>query len=503
MIQKDKINLSPSTESSEKNILQAIELFPTNIYILDEQGVIIELNSLAQKLTGGEREQVIQTSFIDIIEEYQRSYFQTFLDNTFKTADTQKAEFKIMGKDNNYFHTLAFAKQVVDVGSEKKLCSVNLVDLTLYKMQEEVIRENQVRFENMANTAPVMIWIADVDGLFSFLNKVWLDFTGNEMGDDLGMNWLKNVHPEDLEKLLGHYQSAFSSKTQFSCEFRFKRKDDIYRWIMIIGTPRFNPTGIFMGFIGSCSDISEQKESEEEIKNINIELAEINATKDKFFSIIAHDLRSPLSGLMQILFIIAEDYDSLSNDEKLEMINDVANTSKQTYELMVNLLEWSSVQTGTIPFNPEKLSLLNVLNNLEELYNQNLKSKEITLKIDVGPEISVFADKKMLETILRNLISNAIKFTYSNGTISISSEPANDFVVVKVADTGVGINTKILSELFKVDKFQSIPGTEKETGTGLGLILCKELVEKQNGKMWVESKEDEGTTFYFTLPAAK
>jgi len=503
MIQKDKIKLSPSSGSLGNKILRELELFPTSIYILDEQGIIVEVNSLALNLTGGEREEVIQTSFINLIEEKQRSYFQIFLDKSFNTTDTQKAEFKIMGTDNNYFHTLAFAKCVVDAESEKKLCSVNLVDLTLYKMQEELIRENQVRFENMANTAPVMIWIADVDGLFSFLNKVWLDFTGNEMGDDLGMNWLKNVHPEDLEKLLGKYQDAFSSKTSFSYEFRFKRKDNIYRWIMINGTPRFNRTGLFMGFIGSCSDISEQKESEEKIKNINIELAEINATKDKFFSIISHDLRSPLSGLMQILFIIAEDYDSLPNEEKLQMITDVANTSKKTYELMENLLEWSSIQTGTIPIYPKKLTLLMLLNNLEDLYNQNLKSKEITLKIDVGPEISVFADKKMTETILRNLISNAIKFSYPNGTVSVSAEPSNDFVVIKVMDTGVGIKTEILSELFKVDKVQSTPGTEKEIGTGLGLILCKELVEKQNGKMWVESKENEGTTFYFTLLAEK
>jgi PAS domain S-box-containing protein len=452
---------------------------------------------------GGERKKVVQTSFINLIEENKRSYFQIFLDKSFKTTDTQKAEFRIIGKDNDYFHTLAFAKCVVDADPENKLCSVTLVDITHFKMQEEMIRESQARFENMANTAPVMIWIADVDGLFSFLNKVWLDFTGNEMGADLGMNWLKNVHPEDLEKLLGLYQDAFSSKTSFSCEFRFKRKDDVYRWIMINGTPRFSRDGIFMGFIGSCTDISEQKESEEKIRKINIELAEINATKDKFFSIISHDLRSPLSGLMQILFIIAEDYDSLPNEEKLQMITDVANTSKKTYELMENLLEWSSVQTGTIPFYPKKLTLLMLLKNLEELYTQNLKSKEITLKIDVGPEISVYADKKMIETILRNLISNAIKFTHPNGTVSVSAEPGNDFVVIKVMDTGVGIKKEKLSELFQVDKVESTPGTAKETGTGLGLILCKELVEKQNGKMWVESKEDEGTTFYFTLPAEK
>ena len=206
---------------------------------------------------------------------------------------------------------------------------------------------------------------------------------------------------------------------------------------------------------------------------------------------------------MQVLLIIVEDYDSLENDEKQQMITDVANTSKRTYDLMENLLEWSSIQTGNIPFYPQEIELLALLNNLEALYNQNLKSKGITFKINVEPEISVYADKKMTETILRNLISNAIKFIHPNGTISVSSETDNDFVVIKVIDTGVGIKTKKLSELFQVDKVQSTWGTEKETGTGLGLILCKELVEKQNDKIWVESKEDEGTTFYFTLPAKK
>ncbi len=503
MIQQDKKDLSPTSERPGNSMQQAIELFPTSIYILDEQGIIVEVNSPALELTGGERKKVIQTSFINLVEENKRSYFQIFLDKSFKTSDTQKAEFRIIGKDNNYFHTLAYAKRMVDFDSENKLCSVTLVDLTHYKIQEEVIKESQARFENMANTAPVMIWIADVDGLFSFLNKVWLDFTGNEMGADLGMNWLKNVHPEDLEKLLGQYQDAFSSKTSFSCEFRFKRNDDVYRWIMINGTPRFSREGIFMGFIGSCADISEQKESEEKIRKINIELAEINATKDKFFSIIAHDLRSPLSGLMQILLIMEEDFDSLENDEKLEMITEVATTSKRTYELMENLLEWSSIQTGVIPFNPQKITLLTLLDNLRELYNQNLINKGITLKINVDPEASVFADKKMTETILRNLVSNAIKFTHKNGTISVSSDRGDDIVVVEVIDTGVGIKPKELSELFKADKFQSTPGTAKERGTGLGLVLCKELVEKQNGKIWVESKEDEGTTFYFTLPAEK
>ena len=206
---------------------------------------------------------------------------------------------------------------------------------------------------------------------------------------------------------------------------------------------------------------------------------------------------------MQLLRIIADEYDSLSNEEMQEMVTAAAKSSKSTYDLMENLLEWSSVQTGNIPFYPQKITLLTLLNNLEALYNQNLKSKGITLEINVVPEISVFADKKMTETILRNLISNSIKFTHKYGTVIVSSEPDNNFVIVKVIDTGVGIEPEKLSELFKVDKIQSTWGTAMETGTGLGLILCKELVERQNGKIWVESKENEGATFYFTLPAEK
>jgi len=498
---KEKNILSNVTKTLEGNVFQLAELFPASLFVLNEQGIIYDANETALELIGEGKNNIVQTNFIDFIEENYRDSFLDFLKNTYETSITQKTNLKIKGKDNKNIYTVVLAKIVKGFAIEEKLCSVALVDLTYQKMQEEIIKESSKRFENMANTAPVMIWIADVNGLFSFLNNVWLKFTGRKMGDDLGMNWVKNVFTDDLENLLLDYQKALSSRITFLSEFRFKREDGKFRWILMKGVPRFSSAGIFMGFIGSCADITEQKEIQVKVEKLNIELAELNTAKDKFFSIISHDLRSPLGGLKEILHMMATEYDSFEENEIKELIGEAATSAKNTYSLMENLLEWSFVQTGKIPYNPECLNLRTIINGLESIYTQNMKNKQINFKIEVEPEISVFADVKMTETILRNLISNAIKFTYPNGTISVSSEVDNDSVVIKVKDTGIGIEPEIISKLFRVGESHLALGTAKETGSGLGLILCKELVEKQKGRIWVESEKDKGTTFLFNLPA--
>jgi signal transduction histidine kinase len=273
-----------------------------------------------------------------------------------------------------------------------------------------------------------------------------------------------------------------------------------YEWMLIKGKPRYSDENLYMGFIGSCINIQEQKEIEAKISNLNNELVQTIATKDKFFSIISHDLRSPLSGLMGILDILNSSYDKLDDNEKREIISDANVVSKTTYSLMENLLEWSRIQTGIINYQPEPLRIDRLINNVASLYEQNLKSKGIKFNINIKPDLFAFVDKSMTETILRNLISNAIKFTFPNGTIAVSSEIDDDMVVIKVKDSGVGIDEEIIPNLFRVGVSSSTKGTAKESGTGLGLIICKELAEKQQGKIWVESKKNVGSTFYFSVP---
>jgi len=370
-------------------------------------------------------------------------------------------------------------------------------------MREEILKNSENRFKEMANNAPVMIWIADVDGLFSFVNKHWLEHSGGEVGSQLGMNWLNQVHPEDLKKLVDSYQVALRDKKPFSVEFRFKNNNNKYEWLLIKGKPRFGQENFYMGFIGSCIIIQEQKEIENKISNLNEELKQTVNSRDKFMSIISHDLRSPMSGLMGILDILNSSYKTMEESEIKEIISDATVVSKTTYTLLENLLEWSRIQNGTIFYNPENLKIHRLVENISGLYSQNIKDKNITLYNDTSPDQFIFADKSMTETILRNLVSNAIKFSHKGRLIRISSNVDKGMLVVQVKDSGVGIDDEKLNNLFKNNVALSTTGTEKESGTGLGLLICKEFAEKQSGKIWVESKKNEGSTFYFSVPLAK
>ncbi|UCH66797.1 MAG: PAS domain-containing sensor histidine kinase [Ignavibacterium sp.] len=489
-----------SEVKSAFNLVASAELYPTSLFVLNQDGMVLYANDAGLDLIRLSKEDVTDKFFSEFIDENDKFDFQEFLKKALFSTETQITELDIVGAGNKYFHALLTAKPITSPASAEKSCSISVVDLTFLKMKEEINKQSEIRFEKMANTAPVMIWIADVEGLFSFVNRIWLDYTGKKIGEQLGMNWLKNVHPDDFESLLNVYQDAFKAREAFSAEFRFMGANETYQWMLIKGTPRLSDEGIFTGFIGSCVNINEQIESEEKIKKINAELTDSNETKDKFFSIIAHDLRGPLSGLAQILEILVIDYDEMEEAEKIEIVTEAAKASNSTYALIENLLEWSRIQAGRISYEPKLINVYTLANVIENLYNQNIKNKGIDLNVSVDPEINVFADKDMTETVLRNLISNAIKFTPQSGSVSVTSESNEKYCTIKVQDSGIGMDQKTMDKLFRIDVSHTSVGTANEPGTGLGLILCKELVEKQEGKIWVESKVNEGSSFYFMLP---
>lgn len=246
-----------------------------------------------------------------------------------------------------------------------------------------------------------------------------------------------------------------------------------------------------------------RKRNAEEVQKYVAELNELNQTKDKFFSIIAHDLKNPFVTLLGFSEILLSEYKELQSDEVLYFINEMKNTADLSFNLLQNLLQWSRSQTGKIEFHPCTINLFNIVQQNILLVNKSAEKKGISLFNKVLYDLNINADEDMINTVIRNLLTNAIKFTNTNGEICVESSFNNGNIEVKIKDSGVGMNEDTVAKLFKLESTQSTTGTQNETGTGLGLILCKEFVEKHAGQIWVESEIGKGSTFIFSLPMDK
>lgn len=248
------------------------------------------------------------------------------------------------------------------------------------------------------------------------------------------------------------------------------------------------------------TDISERKRAELLLEKQTEELTRLNATKDKFMSIIAHDLKSPFNAIIGFTDLMLRNFDQLDDDTFLKGLKTIESASNHAYKLLENLLIWSQNQSGRKEYSPENINLKNQINESLKLIESAATKKGIQIKVNVNKSYSVFADKNMIDSILRNLISNAIKFSNKGGIIKVTAAQTDQEIHISVSDNGVGISQERLSAIFELDKRTNTAGTENELGTGLGLILCKDFVTRHNGRIWAESKLGTGSSFTFSLP---
>jgi two-component system, sensor histidine kinase and response regulator len=247
-------------------------------------------------------------------------------------------------------------------------------------------------------------------------------------------------------------------------------------------------------------DLIESLRLIKELESHKKQLAESNAMKDRFFSILAHDMRNPISALHTFTAFLNENYNKISNDELQHYLSVIHTTSKGVSDLLEELFLWASLRTNRYDFNPENIMLEEVISTVTSLLIANATQKSIHLENQIKTGLQVFADGTMIQTVIRNLISNAIKFTPQNGSIVIKSAENSENILVSITDTGIGIHKNDIEKLFRIDEHFSSIGTCGETGSGFGLVLCKELIERNKGKIWVESEPGKGTTFTFALP---
>jgi len=241
------------------------------------------------------------------------------------------------------------------------------------------------------------------------------------------------------------------------------------------------------------------KQKADQIKEYATELENLNATKNKFFSIIAHDVKNPFASILMVSGILQKKSEKLTREEKDNLVGEINATAKNGYSLLENLLKWAQSQTGKIKVKPVTVSLKTIIGKCIEWSGASAKGIKLINKTPA--DITIITDENIVETILRNLLSNAVKYTQESGTITVSSELKQKVVEVSVIDTGIGMSKMIQDKLFRIDSnISSMPGTHNEAGTGLGLIVSKEFVEKLGGRIWVESEEGKGSAFRFTIP---
>jgi PAS domain S-box-containing protein len=374
---------------------------------------------------------------------------------------------------------------------------VSFQDITERKKSEKAIKENEENFHSIFDNNSAAICIIEPDTRISMVNEEYCKLSGYSKEELIGMSWTQQIPPEDLERL-----KEFNRRRQIDpkdapdkYEFTFNKKNGEIRHALMSVAMLQNKN-----IIASFSDITERKQAELALKKNEIRLRHLNADKDLFISILGHDLKNPFNNILGSSEVLIEDIRNLSTDEIEEIAKNINKSAKITNKLLEDILMWARTQQGSIPFKPQKCILKDNCKNILEILNPSAFAKNITIYDSSAEHINVFADSDMLKTILLNLVSNAIKFTNGGGSIHINSEKNSENIIISVSDNGIGISPDDLVKLFDISEVLSTKGTAGEKGTGLGLLLCKEFVEKHGGKIWVESEVGKGSDFKFTLP---
>lgn len=358
---------------------------------------------------------------------------------------------------------------------------------------ENQLKESEEKFRSTMEHSADAIFITDQFGKYIYANKNASGMLGYTF-EELTSKTFSDISPPDKKsEYYEIFKQVLAGQGIFT-EIELLKKDGEY-----ISTD-LNAVLLPDGTIyGSCRDITQRKNDEKKVRVLNRKLSELNADKDRFIAILGHDLKSPFNNLLGLSDILIENLSTLKKKEIEDLAGNINSTARKTYVLLDDILMWARIQQGKMPFSPQYLDMRVICNQVLEILGMAVDNKRISVEYTWKDNIMVFADAQMLKTILRNLISNAIKFTNHQGTIRISAVRTGEKTLITVSDNGMGIDPENLVKLFDITEVLSTPGTEGESGTGLGLLLCKDFVETHGGKIWVESIVGEGSQFFVTI----
>ncbi len=375
-----------------------------------------------------------------------------------------------------------------------------VVDITeRKKTEEELLRLRTAIWDSMD-----AVFLTEAGGVITFVNPAFTKLYGYSEAEVVGKVTPRILKGGLLEQsVYEEFWKKILSKEELKTEYLNRKKDGTLVEIEATANAIVDARGKIIGFLSIQRDITELKQNQRTIEEQNIQLKELNATKDKFFSIIAHDLRSPFTAIIGFSRLLTQNIDTMDTEKIRSYTGYIETASNETFKLLENLLEWSRLQQGKIAPKMNVHNLKNIISEICMLYNEVAANKEISIQNNITADILVYCDMEMVKTILRNLLSNAIKFSVKDSAIIIDSEVRDALCRIKISDSGIGIPPESIPYIFGISKNVSRRGTAGESGTGLGLKLCKDLVELQQGNIGVESEEGKGSVFHFSLKLAK
>lgn len=374
------------------------------------------------------------------------------------------------------------------------------------KVEQELLFEKSLLETFMDNTVD-HIYFKDLNSKFIRVNKAWAESRAPHLDGNphkvIGHSDV-NFFPEEIAK-----QTKADEEKIIETGNPIIQKLEIRppcpqgkEFLSTTKMPLYNKDQEIFGTFGISRDITKQVKYEKELKKSEKELRELNATKDRFFSIIAHDLKNPFGSIINFSNLLLNNCDKYDKKRLIQYLSAIYETSKHGYNLLENLLEWSRSQTGKIIYIPQKINVYSLIDANLQLVELSASKKELKINNTISNDVIAYADPNMISTVIRNLLSNAVKFTERKGSIDISHKMEKKEVEIIVKDTGIGIPKRDVKKLFKIDEDFSTRGTDDEKGTGLGLIISSEFVKKNKGTLKVKSEEGKGSTFSFTLPTS-
>ena len=381
-------------------------------------------------------------------------------------------------------------------------------DVTHQKRAEQAIRASEMRFRLMADSAPVLIWMADTSKAFTWFNKAWLEFGNRTMEQELGFGWVQNIHPDDLDRFLRVYSDHFEARTAFRAEYRYRRHDGEWRWLIDNAVPLYEGTdATFSGYIGSCVDITEFRQAASEREQLLVseraarsEAERLGRMKDEFLATLSHELRTPLNAILGWATLLRRV--KVGSDDYVKGVETIERNARVQTQIIADLLDMSRIISGKVQLDVQPVDLHEVISAALDGVRPSADAKQLRVRATLDAKVGrIRGDASRLQQVFWNLLTNAVKFTPAAGRIDIVLERVNSHVEVSVEDSGIGIKPEFLAFVF--DRFRQADAsiTRRHGGLGLGLSIVKHLIELHGGTVRVKSAgEGQGSTFIVALP---